>query len=89
MGPLEFVGTVLNADTVLSNSFHATAFSLMFQKDFFVVNRNENINTRMQDLLESVGLSARLIRRCSDNIDYITAAEWKRVEQLLEKIIEK
>ena len=88
MGPLEFVGTVLNADTVLSNSFHATAFSLMFQKDFFVVNRNENINTRMQDLLESVGLSARLIR-CSDNIDYITAAEWKSVEQLLVKIIEK
>ena len=88
MGPLEFVGTVLNADTVLSNSFHATAFSLMFQKDFFVVNRKENINTRMQDLLESVGLSARLIR-CSDNIDYITAAEWKNVEQLLVKIIEK
>lgn len=88
MGPLEFLGTILNADTVLSNSFHATAFSLIFQKDFFVVNRNESINTRMRDLLESVGLSTRLIKY-SDDINYTTTLEWERAEQLLAKIIEK
>lgn len=88
MGPQEFVGTILNADTVLSNSFHATALSLIFKKDFFVVNRKENINARMRDLLESVGLSTRLIK-CSDNLEYITESKWISVEQLLVEMIEK
>lgn len=61
IGPLEFLGAILNADIVLSNSFHATAFSLIFQKDFYVVNRAEHINTRMQDLVGDLGLSNRLI----------------------------
>ena len=61
VGPLEFLGAVLNADIVLSNSFHATAFSLIFQKDFYVINRTEHINTRMQDLVGDLGLSDRLI----------------------------
>lgn len=60
-GPLEFLGAVKNADIVLSNSFHATAFSLIFQKEFYVLNREEKINTRMRDLLGSVGLADRLI----------------------------
>ena len=61
MGPREFLGAILNADCVISNSFHATAFSLIFQKDFYVVNREEKINTRMRDLLGSLSLSERLI----------------------------
>lgn len=88
MGPLEFVGTILNADTVLSNSFHATAFSMIFEKDFFVVNRKENINARMKDLLESVGLSRRLVTD-SDSMDYISDSEWYNVKLLLADIIEK
>ena len=88
MGPKEFIGSVLNADTVLSNSFHATAFSLIFQKDFFVVNRKESINTRMRDLLEPIGLSSRLITY-SDNLDYITLSEWINARRVMGEIIEK
>ena len=61
VGPLEFLGAVQNAGVVLSNSFHATAFSLIFQKEFYVLNREEKINTRMRDLVGSVGLEDRLI----------------------------
>ena len=60
-GPLEFLGAVQNAGIVLSNSFHATAFSLIFQKDFYVLNREEKINTRMRDLLGAVELEERLV----------------------------
>lgn len=60
-GPDSFVYLVRNAEAVISNSFHATAFSIIFKKQFFVFNREERINTRMQDMLESLGLLDRLL----------------------------
>lgn len=60
-GPLMFAALIRNADFVISNSFHATAFSLIFEKQFAVFKRQEGINTRMVDLLSSVGLSDRLL----------------------------
>ena len=61
MGPLEFLGAIKNASVVISNSFHATAFSLIFNKEFYVVEREEGINARMRDLLAEAGLSDRLV----------------------------
>jgi hypothetical protein len=46
---------------VLTNSFHAVAFSLIFRKQFMVFNRAEKINTRMRDLLASLNLSFLLV----------------------------
>lgn len=83
MGPREFLGAILNAGVVLSNSFHATAFSLIFQKEFYVVNREEKINTRMRDLLASVSLDRRLI---SDMPDAATV-EWSAVQSRLDNLI--
>ena len=68
MGPREFLGAIENADCVLSNSFHATAFSLIFQKEFYVVNRQEKINTRMQDLLGAVSCPERLIHSLPEDV---------------------
>lgn len=85
IGPLEFLGAILNADIVLSNSFHATAFSLIFQKDFYVVNRAEHINSRMQDLVGDLGLPNRLISVPPEEIipvDY--AAAMPRLEQKID-----
>lgn len=61
IGPLEFLKLIYQADAVLSNSFHATAFSMIFHKDVFVAKRNEKINVRMTDLLETAKLKERLI----------------------------
>lgn len=62
-GPAAFIYLIRNAQMIVSNSFHATAFSLIFKKQFYVFNRKESINARMLDLLKSVGLSDRLILR--------------------------
>ena len=35
--PLEFLSLINNADVVISNSFHATAFSIIFNKDFIII----------------------------------------------------
>ncbi len=61
LGPREFLGAIKNASVVISNSFHATAFSLIFNKEFYVVERREGINARMRDLLSEVGLSERMV----------------------------
>lgn len=60
-GPLSFLGLILETQCVLSNSFHATAFSVIFQKDFYVFQRHEAINTRMLDLIKDFELSERLV----------------------------
>jgi hypothetical protein len=60
-GPDVFLSLVYGAELVLTNSFHAVAFSLIFQKQFMVFNRAEKINTRMRDLLASLHLSRLLV----------------------------
>ena len=81
-GPLEFLGDVQNADIVLSNSFHATAFSLIFKKTFYVVNRTEQINSRMRDILNDLGLSERLIDKPPKQV---VPVSYYAAELLLEK----
>ena len=81
-GPLEFLGAIQSAGIVLSNSFHATAFSLIFQKDFYVINRTEGINTRMKDLVGDLGLADRLI--CAAPAD-ISSVDYSNAWLLLEK----
>ena len=52
-----------NAEYVVTNSFHATAFSVLFHKKFFTVvqgKKDEGINVRMYDFLHSLGLDDRM-----------------------------
>ena len=58
-GPQTFLYLVHHAEVVVSNSFHATAFAIIFNKQFYVFGREENINSRMQDLLIEFGLENR------------------------------
>ena len=61
VGPDEFVSLIKNAQCVISNSFHGTAFSMIYGVSFFVVNRRDGLNARMKDLLNYYGLADRLI----------------------------
>lgn len=60
-GPLDFVKLINDAQYIISNSFHATAFSLILDKNFCVVNRKDGINERMKSVLEDVGLNHRIL----------------------------
>lgn len=85
-GPLAFLSLIRNAEVVISNSFHATAFSLIFQKQFWVFNRSEGINTRMRDLTKMVGIGDRLIegrKSANEKIDYSMIA--RRLTAEIEK----
>lgn len=69
-GPIEFLSIIKNSSFVISNSFHGTAFSIIFEKPFFVINRKENLNSRMIDLLSMLDLEDRMISRLEDYKQY-------------------
>ncbi|WP_338037042.1 polysaccharide pyruvyl transferase family protein [Metabacillus dongyingensis] len=80
-GPEMFVSLIKNAQYVISNSFHAAVFSIIYEKDFVIVNRKEDINTRMRDLLEDLNLNERLVgetfslNKLLEKIDYTESKE--------------
>lgn len=57
----EFLTQFKNAEYILTNSFHGTAFSLIFRKTFMTF-LDTNKPARMLDLLTNVGLSERIFR---------------------------
>lgn len=59
-GPTAFLGLIRDAELVVSNSFHATAFALIFERPFAVFRRKEKINTRMEDFLANLDLQGLL-----------------------------
>lgn len=59
--PEEFIGWILSADLVVTSSFHATAFSIIFKKDFYSIDLNLGEDSRLKDILQLFQLSDRFI----------------------------
>ena len=96
-GPAAFIYLIRHAEYIVSNSFHATAFSLIFNKQFYVFKRSESINTRIIDLVEGLGLSDRLIETGSvtseKQIDYSgikqkLSEQIKHSKRFIDKVLE-
>ena len=62
LGPDEILSYIVNASFVLSGSFHATVFSILFGKRFATLLPDEKTNERIEDLLSCSGLPDRIIR---------------------------
>jgi len=65
-GPQEFLGFIMDAAIVITNSFHGTAFSINMKKNFYtvaspVVGTNSR-NSRLFSILDLLGLSSRLLK---------------------------
>ncbi len=85
-GPRGFLTLVHHADLVVSNSFHAVAFSLIYEKQFAVFERLEGINSRMKDLLKDLDMNDRIITERS--FSYLREiCSYERVREKLEKQI--
>ena len=68
-GPREFVGLIRHCAAFVSNSFHGTAFSILFHKPVFVFNRHRHkVNSRMESLLGLFELNDSLINSPADAI---------------------
>ena len=58
--PEEFISVIENAKYVVTNSFHTTVFSLIYEKDFITIPHATRPG-RMKELLDMVGLSNHLV----------------------------
>ncbi len=82
--PDMFLSLMYYADFVVVSSFHGTAFSINFNKDFYTIVPNR-FKSRVEDLLSRMNLSQRLIESESqilnnDNFEI----DWSKVSPLLE-----
>lgn len=55
VSPIDFISMLANSEFVISNSFHATAFSVIFNKPFATIF-NDKANVRMTNFLQEIGL---------------------------------
>ena len=72
--PREFVSLIACADYVLTNSFHATVFSILFHKDFTAFSRGKS-SGRITELLDSLGLRERFYTESDGVFDHIDSYE--------------
>ncbi len=87
VSPLDFVALIRDAKIVLTDSFHCSVFSTLFQKQFFAFRRyasdgNVSTNGRLYSLLGSLNLSERMLQANEDvdtclnmQIDYASTLE--------------
>ena len=82
VGPAQLVSLIRNANYVCTDSYHATALAIVFQKEFCCFDRyamydRAELNERVHDLLDALGLQSRLynpetsIEQYIKPIDYI------------------
>ena len=64
VNPADFLNLIRNAEAVITDSFHATVFSIIFKKDFWCFGRNVgtySMDTRLHTLLGYVEMQDRMI----------------------------
>ena len=83
-GPREFVGLIQNAELILTDSYHACLLSMIFEKEFIVLERDTNgktgnMNSRIHGFLNEYKIDGRictcdsLMNYQRQNIDYENA----------------
>lgn len=83
----EWISGFMNAEYVVTDSFHGMVFSILFRKSFICIgNRNRGL-TRFTSLLKLLDLEERLIYSMDDlSIDIVKKAiDYRKVEILLYK----
>lgn len=81
--PEDFLSLIYYSDYVVTTSFHGTAFSVIFEKQFYSLIKDYK-SERMIDLLELLGLKSNLIREgCAPSS--FEAIDYKNVNAILEK----
>jgi hypothetical protein len=90
IGPNEFLGYFYAAEYVITNSFHGTAFSIIFEKDFIAVPHTK-LNSRIDNILKLTKLKKQQVDLLDVNISYECLArkiDYSKAKLILNKEIE-
>lgn len=86
-GPAEFIGMIRDAELIMTDSFHAVVFSIIYEKEFVVFKRNKDnekgsMNSRIYDLLDEVGLRERIVDKDGSIFEIINKKiDYNKVKQ--------
>lgn len=83
----DWLHSFMQAEFVITDSFHGTVFSILFNKPFLVVANKRRGHARFISLLEMLGLEERLIADVNDfdvsKLSSLPEIEWDKVNQLV------
>ena len=87
-GPLEFINLINNAKKIYTDSYHGMLFSINFNKDFFIFERNygtaHNQSSRIESILDILKMENRFYREKEDIILDKNKINWNKVNEELE-----
>ena len=81
--PEAFLGYLKNATYIITTSFHGTAFSIIFKKEFYVFDNGAAM--RQYSLLKSLGIENRLIKKKTE-INLIETIDFEKLNLKLESL---
>lgn len=81
--PEEFLGAIKDAEEIVTNSFHGTAFAIIFNKELYVFD-NKARGSRITNILSKAGLESRIVE---DEIKAIDPIDYSVVDKSLEDYI--
>lgn len=84
-GPSEFLGYIHKADYVVTNSFHMTAFSIIFEKRFQIF-LHSSLGARIRNILKIHNLEDRLYQE-GIQTDIEAPIDWNKVKKRTEENI--
>lgn len=79
----EFLSYIKNAECMITDSFHGTAFAISFNVPFVEVLPNNNTGTRNLSILKMTGLSGRILRNTNDLHLANESIEYAKVNTIL------
>lgn len=71
LGPIEFLECIKNSKFLITDSFHGTAFSIIFNTPFVIVDRNEKNKTKKYKMNNRIDNLISLLNAKNRNIDYL------------------
>lgn len=79
----QWLAMIKNATMVVTDSFHGTVFSILFEKEFYTIVNSARGSTRMSNLLEQIGLNHRLLCDSYSQELNFQAMDWDCVSSAL------
>lgn len=85
-GPLEFINYIKNAEYVVATSFHASVFSIIYSKNFYIIPHRKT-GARVVDLVEKLGIKDRIHYDLDSfkTINYNKKIDWNKIQKRLDK----
>lgn len=86
--PDDFLGLIDKAEMVLTNSFHGTVFSILFEKDFYtIIKRGVENNSRQLSLLKTLDIDR--IKYEDESFIESSSINWTKVNKNLTEFRQK